>query len=74
MVEKGKIIELENGEEYYIIDMFVIEDKCYLYIGKIERSKSDSLMFVELVDGSIFPVKDDLVIEKLLLLINKNAS
>lgn len=74
MVEKGKIIELENGEEYYIIDLYELENKCFLYLGKIEPSESDSLLFVELVDGSIFPVKDDEIIKKLLLLINKNAS
>ncbi len=40
MIEKGKIIELEDNNEYYIIDKINLNNKCYLYISKLNPTDS----------------------------------
>ncbi|MCI8445997.1 MAG: hypothetical protein HFH31_00725 [Bacilli bacterium] len=74
MIEKGKIIELEDNNEYYIIDKIDLKDKCYLYISRIEPTSGEDLCFVEFTNNKIFSVYDDSVIKDLLLIVSKKGS
>ncbi len=71
MIEKGKIIELENNDEYYIIDKIKLKGRCYLYISKLNPINGHDLCFVEYIDDKIFPVSNDSILTELLLLISK---
>lgn len=73
MIEKGKIIELEDNNEYFIIDKINLKDKCYLYISKIEPTNGENLCFVEYINNKIFPVYDDSIIKDLLLIVSKKG-
>lgn len=74
MIEKGKIIELEDNNEYYIIDKMLLNGKCYLYISKLEPTKGEDLNFVEYINDRIFPVTDESIIKDLLLMVSKEGS
>ena len=54
MIEKGKIIQLEDNNEYYIIDKINLKDKCYLYISKLEPTNGEDLCFVEFKDNGVY--------------------
>ena len=41
MLEKDKVIILENNEEYLILDKVIYEDEIYYYIAKINDTKTD---------------------------------
>ncbi len=71
MIEKGKIIELEDNNEYYIIDKINLNNKCYLYISKLNPTSGEDLCFVEYVDNKVFRVYDETIIQKLLLIVSK---
>lgn len=71
MIEKGKIIELEDNNEYYIIDKINYNDKCYLYISKIEPTNGEDLCFVEFINNKVFPISDNAIIKDLLLIVSE---
>lgn len=71
-IEKGKIIKLEDDNEYYVIDKMYIENKCYLYISRLMPMIGKDLSFVEYINGKIYPISNDFMIKKLLLMVNKN--
>lgn len=41
MLDIYKVIVLENGEEYLILDKVLLENKEYFYVAKINESKTD---------------------------------
>lgn len=71
MIEKGKIIELEDNNEYYIIDKINLKNKCYLYISKLNPTSGEDLSFVEYTNDSVFRVTDESIIHDLLLIVSK---
>lgn len=72
-IEKGKIIELEDNQEYYIIDKIEFSFKSYLYMTKLKPTKGEDLCFVELRDNRIYPVSDESIIEHLFLIVGKKG-
>ncbi len=41
MIDIDKVIVLENGEEYLVLDKVIDEDVCYYYIAKINETETD---------------------------------
>ncbi len=73
MIEKGKIIELEDNNEYYIIDKIELLEKSYLYISKLKPTTGEDLRFVELKNNKVYPVLDETIIEHLFLIVSKKG-
>lgn len=70
-VEKGKIIELEDNNEYYIIDKIYLREKVYLYISKLEPISGEDLCFVELSNNRIYPVLEESILKELFFTVSK---
>lgn len=73
MIEKGKIIELEDNNEYYIIDKIDLKEKCYLYISKLEPTNGEDLCFVEFKDNGVYPISNENIIKELYLIVSKKG-
>lgn len=41
MIDIDKVIILENGEEYLVLDKVYYEDKEYYYIAKLNETRTD---------------------------------
>lgn len=59
-----KIIEIEQGKEFFVSKEIKREDKIYLYIIDIKQPKNTN--FYELINEKIFPVTDNDVLKELL--------
>lgn len=70
-LEKGKIILLEDDNEYFIVDKIVLQNKCYLYMCKLEPNNNNNLFFMEFIENKLFPVKDENTVKELLFIIAK---
>lgn len=72
-IEKGLIVELENGKEYYIIETIVLDEIEYLYLESLEFEKDHDIMFVkyDTEDAKVYPVTDEEIFKKLLLIVYK---
>lgn len=71
MIEKGKIIELKDNSEYYIIDKIDLREKCYLYISRLEPTNGNDLFFVELKNNRIYKISDENIISELHLIVSE---
>lgn len=71
-IEKGKIIELSDNKEYYIIDKINLKEHCYLYISSLNPTSGDDICFVEYINNSIYPITNDSILKDLLLIVVKN--
>ena len=71
-IDKGKIIELDDNNEYYVLDKISLDNKCYLYLSNTNFTKEKNLFFVEYVNNKIFIVTNESIIKKLLLIVSKN--
>lgn len=69
---KDKIIELEDGNEYYVVEVISLSEREYFYISKLNPEKGEDCRFVEYKDERVFPVLDDEIVKKLLLILYRN--
>lgn len=72
-LEKGKIIELEDNIEYYIIDKIELHEKIYLYISKLKPESGYDLRFVEFKENRVYPVLEEAIIKRLFLIVGKKG-
>lgn len=70
-IEKGLIIELEDGVEYYILDKIPDNGKEYIYTATM--TEPPELKFFELKDDRAFLVTEDKQLKKLISIAAKNA-
>lgn len=53
-----KIITLEDGKSYIVIDQLNIDEHIYLYM--VEETNEDNSAFVEIKDGSISKIDSEI--------------
>lgn len=70
-IEKGLIIELEDGIEYLVLDKIQDNGKEYIYTATM--TEPPELKFFELKSDRAFLVTDDKQLKKLLAIAAKNA-
>ncbi len=64
-IQKGKVIELDNNMEYYIIDMLEHKKSTYLYVCSLSLEVERDVKFVEYKNNQMLPVKDANLTENL---------
>lgn len=62
MLDIDKVVILENGEEYLVLDKVTYEDNDYFYIAKLNESKTDIENNYKLVTIKIN--NDDMIINE----------
>jgi len=73
-IEKGKIIELEDQNEYYVLDKIYLHESCYLYISNLNPTSGKDLRFVEYIDNKVFTVFDETILQELFLQVSKHVA
>ena len=63
-MERGQIIELDNGKKYAIADVLIFDRNRYVYIINIEDNRD--IKFAEFDDHKINFVNDDNLYSKLM--------
>ena len=68
MISKSKIIKLDNGDTYFILDMVSIDNKSYVYTVAIEQNLVDIngiYAFFEVLGNNVNKIDDVLLEDKL---------
>lgn len=68
MISKSKIIKLDNGDTYFVLDMTSLDNKSYVYTVAIEQNLVDIngiYAFFEVLGNNVNKIDDVLLEDKL---------
>ena len=72
MFEIGTVLELDDEKNYAVISQINYNEKIYIYL--IDIADNSKMMFCELQNDELVTVSDNKLLEKLVLLANKDVN